>query len=107
MYNSHSKKTPWIRAGKENQDWEVCTINPLIYSDGGAGSAGDSKQGEQEPQQQQINEQQYADKSVMDKMNARKGPADSTKADSGGGDADKRVGSTDVDSGPVNNDRGA
>jgi hypothetical protein len=103
-YNSQFKKTPWVKVGKEKQDWEIDAIDYVIYSGGGAGNTTDARPGQQ---QEHTDEQHYADKSVMDKMSARRGPGDSTKADSGGGDADKRVVSRDVDSGPVNNDRGA
>jgi hypothetical protein len=99
FYNSQLKQTPWANAGKSATDIELLITSSLAYYDGGTSNTG------QEPSDSE--EETYADKSVIDKMNARRGPGDSTKADSGGGDADKRVVSKDVDSGPVNNDRGA
>ncbi len=45
--------------------------------------------------------------SLKEQMSARRGPGDSTKADSGGGDSDKRVINHDVDTGPINTDRGS
>jgi hypothetical protein len=101
-YNNYSKQKPWVSAGKQLPDIETTVNLDLAFYGGGTG--GDTGK---EPESTDEREQEYADKSVIDKMNARRGSGDSTKADSGGGNADKRVVSRDVDSGPVNNDRGA
>jgi hypothetical protein len=52
-------------------------------------------------------EEPEVDRFVIDERSARRGARDSNKADRGGGEADNRVVSSNVDSEPANNDRGA
>jgi hypothetical protein len=101
-YNIHLKHHPWVNVGKQVPDMEIMVDLNLVFYSGSTGS--DTRN---EPENTGEEQHEYADKAVIDKMNARRGTGDSTKADSGGGNADKRVVSRDVDSGPVNNDRGA
>jgi len=96
-YNINLKNIPWAKVNAADGEIDfACLVN--FY---GGGS------GKKEHNPENTKEEPEVDKSVMDKMNARRGTGDSTKADSGGGDADKRVVSKDVDSGPINTDRGA
>lgn len=97
--NFNSKKAFWLKSTLEETDPEIFLIYKVDFYGGGTAKKN------QKPKN--ADEESEVDKSVIDKMNARRGPGDSTEADSGGGDADKRVVSKDVDTGPINTDRGA